>query len=131
MSKEKDTDSRIHVVGATTREETVHIEKCLIDWDYEIIPLNGEKTGTIAPIPKSTSLILVYAQDEPKNTIAICEQIRKDHTGMTAPILLAIDRYKMSPFYELRRRMDNITTIKTPFSKEEITAKITENIGAA
>jgi hypothetical protein len=29
VSRENDTDSRILVVGTTSHEETVHIEKCL------------------------------------------------------------------------------------------------------
>ncbi len=73
--------------------------------------------------------MLVYAQEEQKDTIAICEQLRKDPEGMTAPILLAIDRYKMSQFYELRRRMENITSIITPFDQEEIHTKIDEILG--
>ncbi len=78
----------ILVVGANSKENT-HIEKCLMDWKYEVIPLKGEKSGIVASIPKSPSLILVYAQEEQKDTIAICEQLRKDHEGATVPILLA------------------------------------------
>ncbi len=70
------TNLMILVVGATRKENT-HIEKCLMDWKYEVIPLKGEKSGIVASIPKSPSLILVYAQEEQKDTIAICEQLRK------------------------------------------------------
>jgi response regulator RpfG family c-di-GMP phosphodiesterase len=70
--------------------------------------------------------MLVYAQKEPENTIAICKQLRKDPEGSTVPILLVIGRYRMSQFYELRRHMENIATIITPFSKEDICARIAE-----
>ncbi len=129
VSRGNDTDSRILVVGTTSREETVHIEKCLIDWKYEIIHLSNEKTSLVAPIPKSPILMLVYVQEEQKDTIAICEQLRKDPEGATAPILLVIGRYKMSQFHELRRRMENITSIITPFDQENIRTRIDEILG--
>jgi len=75
--------------------------------------------------------MLVYAQEEQKDTIAICEQLRKDPEGATAPILLVIGRYKMSQFHELRRRMENITSIITPFDQEGVHAKIDETLGTA
>lgn len=53
-------------------------------------------------------MMLVYAQKDPKNTIAICEQLRKDPKRATVPILLVTGRYKMGQFYELRRRMENM-----------------------
>jgi hypothetical protein len=43
---------------------------------------------------------------------------------------LVIGRYKMSQFYELRRRMENITSIITPFKQEEIRTRIDEILGA-
>ncbi len=118
----------ILVVGAT-REETIHIETCLKDWKYDIIPLNVEGTGINSPIPKTPILMLVYAQQDPKNTIALCEQLRKDSEEMEIPILLVVDRYKMSQFYELRRHMENITSIITPFSQKEIRTRIDEILG--
>ncbi len=74
----------ILAVGATSKEDT-HIEKYLIDWKYEVIPLKEEKSGIVASIPKPPSLMLVYAQEEQKDTIAICEQLRKDPEGTSAP----------------------------------------------
>ena len=123
-----DTNPIILVVGAT-HKESIHIEKCFIDWKYEVVLLNEETSGIVAPIPKSPILMLVYAQEEQKDTIAICEQLRKDPEGATAPILLVIDRYKISQFHELRRRMENISSIITPFDQEEIHAKIDEILG--
>ncbi len=120
----------ILVVGAT-RKESIHIEKCLMDWEYEAVPLNEETPGVVAPIPKSPNLMLVYAQEEQKDTIAICEQLQKDPEGATAPILLVIGRYKMSQFHELRRRMENITSIITPFDQEEVHTRIDEILGTA
>ncbi len=122
------TNPIILVVGAT-RKESIHIEKCFMDWKYEAFPLNEETSGIAAPIPKSPSLMLVYSQEEQKDTIAICEQLRKDPEGATAPILLVIGRYKMSQFYELRRHMENITSIVTPFDQEEIRTRIDEILG--
>ncbi len=109
-----DTNPIILGVGAT-HKESIHIEKCFMDWKYEAVPLNEETSGIAAPIPKSPILMLVYAQEEQKDTIAICEQLRRDSEGMKVPILLVIDRYKISQFHELRRRMENITSIINSF----------------
>ncbi len=98
------TNSMILVVGAT-REETIHIETCLKDWKYEIVPLNIEGTGIDSPIPNTPILMLVHARKDQKNTIALCKQLRKDPKVAAIPILLIIGRYKMSQFYELRRHM--------------------------
>ena len=122
------TNPIILVVGAT-RKESIHIEKCLMDWKYEAVSLDEETSGITDPIPKSPILMLVYAQEEQKDTIAICEQLRKDPEGVTTPILLVVGRYKMSQFYELRRRMENITSIITPFDQEEIHTRIDEILG--
>ncbi len=54
------------------------------------------------------------------------KKLRKDPEGATAPILIVIGRYKMSQYYELRRRMENITSIITPFKQEEIRTRIEE-----
>jgi hypothetical protein len=43
------------------------------------------------------------------------EKIQKE-----LPLLVIIGRYKMSQFYELRRLMENITSIITPVKQEEI-----------
>ena len=122
------SNSAILIVGAT-REETIHIEACLKDWKYEIAPLNIEGTGIDSPIPKTPIMMLVHAQKDPKNTIALCEQLRKDTEGATTPILLVVGRYKMSQFYELRRRVENIASIITPFNQEEIRTRIDEILG--
>ncbi len=119
------TNSIILVVGAT-HKESIHIEKCFMDWKYEAVSMDEMPSDIAAPIPKSPILMLVYAQEEQKDTIAICEQLRKDPEGMKAPILLVIGRYKMSQFYELRRRMEEITSIVTPFDQEEIRTRIDE-----
>ncbi len=118
----------ILVVGAT-REETTHIESCLKDWKYDIIPLNVKGTGIDSPIPKTPIMMLVYAQKDPKNTITTCEQLRKDPEGTTTPILLVVGQYKMSQFYELRRCMENVASIITPFNQEEIRTRIDEILG--
>ncbi len=100
-----------------------------MDWKYEAVPLDEETSGVVAPIPKSPNLMLVYAQEEQNDTIAICEQLRKDPEGATAPIRLVVGRYKMSHFYELRRRMENITSIITHFDQEEVHFRIDEILG--
>jgi response regulator RpfG family c-di-GMP phosphodiesterase len=123
-----DANPIILIVGAT-RKESIHIEKCLIDWKYEAVSLDEETSGIAAPLPKSPILMLVYAQEGQKDTIAICEQLRKDPEGATAPILLVIGKYKMSKFYELRRHMENITAIVTPFDQEKIQTGIDKIIG--
>ncbi len=120
-----DANPIILVVGAT-RKESIHIEKCLMEWKYEAVLLNAGTSGIAAPIPKSSIIMLVYAQEEQKDTIAICEQLRKDPEGATVPILLLISRYKMSQFYELRRRMKKIASIVPPFDQEEIRTRIDE-----
>ncbi len=50
----------------------------------------------VASVPKSPSLMLVYVQEEQKDTIDICEQLRKYPEETTAPILVVLGRYKMS-----------------------------------
>ena len=70
------TNPMILVVGATSKEST-HIEKCLMDWKYEAVSLNEETSGIAAPIPKSPILMLVYAQEEQKDTIAILRTASK------------------------------------------------------
>ncbi len=122
------SNSAILIVGATP-EETIHIETCLKDWKYDVIPLNVKGTGIDSPIPKTPIMMLVYAQKDPKNTIGICEQLLKYPDGATTPILLVVGRYKMSQFYELRRRVENIASIITPFNQEEIRTKIDEILG--
>ncbi len=37
-------DPMVLVVG-TTSKENIHIEKSIMDWKYEAIPLNEEKSG--------------------------------------------------------------------------------------
>ncbi len=69
-----DTNPMILVVGATSKED-INIEKCLMDLKYEVIPMNNEKTGIVAFISNSPSLMPVYAQEEQKDTIAIYEQL--------------------------------------------------------
>jgi response regulator RpfG family c-di-GMP phosphodiesterase len=122
------TNPVILVVG-TTHKERLHIEKCFMDWKYETISLDEVPSDIADSIPKSPILTLVYAQEEQKDTIAICEQLRKDPEGATAPILLVVGRYKMSQFYGLRRHIENITSIITPFRQEEIHKRIDEILG--
>ncbi len=124
------TNLIILVVGAI-REESIHIEKYLMDWKYEAVSLDGETSGIAALIPKSPILMLVYAQEKQKDTIAICEQLRKDPEGATAPILLVIDRYMMSQFYELRRHMENVTSLITPFDQKEVHTRTDEILGTS
>jgi hypothetical protein len=66
----------ILIVGAT-HKESIHIEKCLIDWKYEAVSLDEETSGIAAPLPKSPILMLVYAQEEQKDTIAILRTASK------------------------------------------------------
>jgi response regulator RpfG family c-di-GMP phosphodiesterase len=118
----------ILVVGATC-QETIHIETCLKDWKYEIVPLNVEGPSINSPIPNTPIMMLVYAQKDQKNTIALCNQLRKDPKVAAIPILLIIGRYKMSQFYELRRHMENIASVITPFNQEEIRTRTDEILG--
>jgi hypothetical protein len=43
--------------------------------------------------------MLVYAQEEQKDTIAILEQLRKTSAGIKLPIPLAVSIHKRSHFY--------------------------------
>jgi hypothetical protein len=52
------------------------------------------------------------------------EKIQKE-----LPLLVIIGRYKMSQFYELRRLMENITSIITPVKQEEIRTRDDELLG--
>jgi hypothetical protein len=88
-----------------------------------------KKSGIVVSMPKSHSLMLGYSQEEQKDAIGICEQPRKDPEGTTAPLLVIIGRYKMNQFYELRRLMENITSIITPVKQEEIRTRDDELLG--
>ncbi len=41
------TNPMILIVGATSKEN-IHIEKSIMDWKYEIIFLNEDKSGIVA-----------------------------------------------------------------------------------
>ncbi len=72
---------------------------------------------------------MLNPQKDPKNTIVLCKQLRKDSEGMEISILLVVGRYKMSQFYELRGHMGNITSIITPVNQKEIRTRIDEILG--
>lgn len=120
-----DSNYTILVAGATP-EETTHIKSCLLDCECVSVPLNVKGTGVVPAIPVAPILMMVFAQKNPKNTLAVCEQLRETPEGTTAPILLVINRYEIIQFNELRRCMENIAFIMTPFSEEGLRAKIAE-----
>lgn len=123
INRIKSNNPKILVVGAK-REEINHLEKCLIEFKYEITILYDNSTDIVASTPESPTIILVYAQDEQMDTVAIYEQVRKYSERKTVSILLVKGKFKLSQYFELYRYEQNIKFIKNDFNQEEILAKI-------
>jgi response regulator RpfG family c-di-GMP phosphodiesterase len=88
------------------------------------VPLSDEGT-TITSIRKTPTLVIVYAQDREKNTLAICEKLRNSPQSSAAPILLVISRYEIAQGNAVKR-MGNAAFIMTPFDEDQLQRKTAE-----
>ena len=118
------SEMRTVIVAGASAKESAHIEQCLPDWECVNAPLNDEETG-ICSIGTTPTLAIVYAQEEKKNTLAICEQLRNSSESSAAPILLVISRYEITQGNAVRR-MGNAAFILTPFDEKELKNKTAE-----
>jgi|GEM_PF-3616413 len=89
------------VVGASA-EKFDHVKQCLSNWQCVTAPLNDEETE-VSSMPAATEVIMVYARKNPKNTPAICEQLRNSPECSGAPMLLVINRYEISQGSGIRK----------------------------
>jgi len=111
------------VVGASA-EEFDHVKQCLSNWQCVAAPLNDEETE-VSSMPAAAEVIIIYARKNPKNTLAICEQLRNSPECSGAPMLLVINRYEISQGSAVKR-MGNATFIIIPFNEKELRDKIIE-----
>jgi response regulator RpfG family c-di-GMP phosphodiesterase len=118
------TSGSIAIVVGASAEELDHVKQCLSDWQCVDAPLNDEETE-VSSMPAAAEVIIVYARKSPKNTLAICEQLRNSPECSGAPILLVINRYEISQGSGVKR-MGNATFIITPFNEKELRDKIME-----
>ena len=118
------TSGSIAIVVGASAEELDHVKQCLSDWQCVDAPLNDEETE-VSSMPAAAEVIIVYARKNPKNTLAICEQLRNSPECSGAPILLVINRYEISQGSAVKR-MGNATFIMTPFNEKELRDKIME-----
>ena len=113
-------DLKAIVVGAS-EDELAHVDQCLADWECVSASLRDEKMA-VSSISESAKLIVVYARNDQKNTLALCEQLRGSPGNSDTPILLVISRYEL-PQGNAVERMGNATFIIAPFDQDELREK--------
>ncbi len=111
------------VVGAS-EEELADVQWCLSKWDCVAAPLNDQETA-VSSIPPTAKLMIVYARNQQKDTLAICEQLRSSPGNSAVPILLVIGRYEL-PLGNAVERMGNAMLIIAPFDEDKLREKTTE-----
>jgi PleD family two-component response regulator len=111
------------VVGASD-EEFAHVDQCLADWECVSASLRDEEMA-VSSISETARLIVVYARNDQKNTLALCEQLRGSPGNSVAPILLVISRYEL-PQGNAVERMGNATFIIVPFGERDFRERISE-----
>ena len=112
------------VVGAS-EEELAHVQGCLSDWECVAAAPNDEETG-VSSIPPATKLMIVYAQKQQKDTLAICEQLRSSPGNSAVPILLLIGWYEIAQQGYAAERMGNVMLIIAPFDEDKLREKTAE-----
>ena len=120
------SETRTVIVAGASAKQSAHIRQCLPNWECVNAPLNDEGTA-ISSIGTTPTLAIVHAQEEKKNTLAICEQLRNSPQSSAAPILLVISRYEITQGNAVKR-MGNAAFIMTPFDEEELRRKTAELI---
>jgi len=115
-------DNPIIVVSEASGEDFIHLQQCLPDWQCQVAPPINEDP-TLSWFPPLVELIIVYAQKELRETLAICEQFRNSPLSATVPILLIIGRYEI-PQANAVKQMGNAAFMIAPFSEEELRGKL-------
>ena len=117
-------DGSIAIVVGAPAEEFDRIKRYLSDWQCVAAPLNNEGAA-VSSIPATPELIIIYARNNEKDTLAICEQLRNSTESSAIPILLAINRYEITQGSAVKR-MGNTSFIIIPFNEKELCNKINE-----
>jgi len=117
-------DNPIIIVSEASGEDFIHLQQCLPDWQCQIAPPINEDPA-FSWFPPLVELIIVYAQKEQRETLAICEKFRNSPQSATVPILLIVGRYDI-PQANAVKQMGNTTFIIAPFSEKELQDKLDE-----
>jgi response regulator RpfG family c-di-GMP phosphodiesterase len=112
----------IAIVSEASGEDLIHLQQCLPTWQCQIAPPVNED-ATLSWFPPLSELIIVYAQKEQRETLAICERFRNSPQSSAIPILLVIGRYDL-PQANAVICKGNATFIIAPFEAEELQDKI-------
>ena len=117
-------DGPVAIVVGASDEEFAHVDQCLADWECVSASLRDEEMA-VSSISETAKLIVVYAQNDQKNTLALCKQLRGSPGNSDTPILLVLSRYEL-PQGNAVERMGSATFIITPFDQDELREKTTE-----
>ena len=117
-------DGPVAIVVGASEEEFVHVDQCLADWECVSASLPDEEMA-VSSIPETAKLIVVYARNDQKNTLALCKQLRGSPGNSDTPILLVISRYELPQGYAVER-MGNSTFIINPFDQDVLCEKTAE-----
>lgn len=113
------------ILGAS-QQELVHVSECLSPW--RVVPEDLANGSDGDSLPGRPGLIVVYAQDAEKKTLAICERLRGAPETSSTPILLVIGRYQIAQAHDVKG-MGHAGFIMTPFEKKQICNRIEECFG--
>lgn len=116
------TNSSTALIVNVLADECDHVQQCLGEWRCVAGELDDNQRIT-SEIPEQLPLALVYARKTEKETLAICEQLRKLQRTSAVPILLVVGRYMIGQIHPVKR-MGNAEFIMTPFSQQQIREKI-------
>jgi response regulator RpfG family c-di-GMP phosphodiesterase len=117
-------DNPTIIVSEASGEDFIHLQQCLPNWQCQVAPPINEDP-TLSWFPPTAELIIVYAQKEQREALAICEQFRNSPQSATVPILLIIGRYDI-PQANAVKQMGNATFMIAPFSEKELQDKLAE-----
>ena len=110
------------IISEASGQDLIHIQKCLPNWQCQVAPPINED-ATLSWFPPLAELIIVYAQKEQRETLAICEKFRNSSQSSVIPILLVIGRYDLPQANAVMCR-GNAAFIITPFDATELQDKI-------
>jgi response regulator RpfG family c-di-GMP phosphodiesterase len=112
----------IAIVSEPSGEDLIYLQQCLPNWQCQIAPPVKED-ATLSWFPPLAELIIVYAQNEQRETLAICQRFRNSPQSSAIPILLVIGRYDL-PQANTVLCMGNAAFIIDPFDAKELQDKI-------
>ena len=74
---------KIALVAGASPEDFTHLQSCLSDWDCINVSLNYDEKR-IRSIDTRPTVAIVFARNDEKNTLAICEQLRNSSQSSAA-----------------------------------------------